>query len=323
MRISPYALLLLMPFFVAISVKGNDSIYSEIWDIDNRTEINGHKVTFTGNPAVIETELGNALYFNGVKDKILVNSNPIGNASEFTVEMVFKADPAYSTNFDPRFLHIQDNSDPLQKRVMMELRINSSNRCYLDGFMKTDVANLTLIDEKLTHPTAAWHHVAITYANDTLTTWFNGKKELSGFVPFGLALINPIGQTSIGGRMNDRNYYKGLIRALKITRKAIDPSNFFYVDRLTASNQTANQFKHDVSVSIRNNAITILTHNFEKADSVWKIEIFNTTGKCLHQTTHKNTDIAIIPAPAQTQAKEVLLIRVSTSEMVFTKKVIR
>ena len=111
---------------------------------------------------------------------MLVDFNPIMDAKEFTVELVFKPDACYPNNIEPRFLHIQDPDDPEAKRVMIELRIDANNQCYMDGFMKTDSGSLALIDETLVHPTEVWQHVAITYKDSTLTTYFNGTKELSG-----------------------------------------------------------------------------------------------------------------------------------------------
>jgi len=199
---------------------------SETWDIDNLDQIGGHNIVVNGDPEVVETEMGTAVKFDGDGDMILVDCNPIGEAKAFTVEVVFKANASYPENIDPRFIHIQDQDDPDEKRLMIELRINENNQCYLDGFMLTDTAQLTLIDENLVHPTDQWHHAAITFKNGVMTTWFNGEKELSGQVGYAETIINPIGKVAIGGRMDHRNWFNGYIKTLKVTHKVLDPEEF-------------------------------------------------------------------------------------------------
>jgi hypothetical protein len=314
----------LIGFFMNGPAFAQDSVYSEVWILDNISLINGHKATTTGSPKVIDTELGPAIYFNGVKDKLLVNSNPIGDARGFTVEMVFKPDAAFSSNNEPRFVHIQDPNDPLQKRVMMELRINSSNLCYLDGYMKTDIANLTLIDAKLTHPTNVWHHAAITYANDTLTTWFNGKKELQGFVPFGISLINKSGQTSLGARMNDRNYYKGAIRALRISHAALRPDAFSLLGLVNPTGPTALPQPNMANVSVSMGTEHILLSLKDQEGKKWTASLFNITGQRLYHSVQEGSTVDwAIPLPANRSGKEVLLLKVSTRDMVFSQKIVR
>jgi len=209
--------------------------YYELWDISNLDAIGGHPVTILGDPQVVSTEIGDAVRFDGHGDRLLVDFNPIMDAREFTVELVFKPDACYPKNTDPRFLHIQDPDDPDQKRVMIELRIDENNQCYMDGFMKTDAGSLPLLDETLVHPTEQWQHVAITYKDSTLTTFFNGVQELSGTVPYKQAIVNTIGKTSIGARMNEVKFYAGLIKTLKFTHACLDPKAFTFINDSTGT----------------------------------------------------------------------------------------
>ena len=204
---------------------------SETWGIDNLENIGGHPVTVIGNPQVEMTELGKAVRFDGDGDQLLVDHNPIGAAKIFTVEVVFKPDACYPENTDPRFIHIQDPDDEQEKRLMIELRINGNNECYLDAFMKTDTSRLTLIDEKLVHPTEEWHHAAVVFQDGIMTTYFNGVRELTGKVGFEETLINPIGKVAMGGRMDRRNWYRGLIKTLKVTPHALEPEDFIQLHR--------------------------------------------------------------------------------------------
>ncbi len=203
---------------------------SELWHFNNLETIAGHAVEVEGDPELLETELGLATYFDGVEDRLLVDSNPIAGSNAFTVEVVFKADDAYNTNYDPRFVHIQDPADSVEKRLMLELRINNRGELYLDGFIKTDMAKLALIDSSLTHPCNTWLHAAVTYDGSTLKTYMNGVLELEKKVLFKNEVINPSGKVSIGGRMNRVDYFKGYIKYFKVTRAVIEPSEFITIE---------------------------------------------------------------------------------------------
>lgn len=203
-----------------------DTVYFEVWELNSLKKIGGHSLQVSGNPQIVNTEYGKAMKFNGIDDKLLVDNNPIGDAKEYTVEVVFKPDPAYDISNAPRFIHFQDPDDTLAKRVLIELRITQEKEWYLDGYMLTDAGEKTLVNKTLTHPTGVWIHAALTYKDNTLKTFVNGIQELSGTVTYTEKLINKTGKTSIGGRMDNRNYYCGLIKTLKITRKALDPKDF-------------------------------------------------------------------------------------------------
>lgn len=239
---------LILNGFVALPFHASaqsDSVYYEHWDISNLEEIGGHAVTIFGNPVVVATDLGDAVAFDGVEDQILVDFNPLVDAKEFTVELVFWPVASYPNHTEPRFVHIQDPEDPEGKRVMMELRINANNQCYLDGFMKTDLEGLTLIDESLVHPTETWHHAAITFSDSTFTTWFNGVKELSGTCRYSESMVNPTGKTSLGARMNQVAHFSGRIKTLKISHACLEPEQFLSIEK---TNGTTNQ---DVSSTKR------------------------------------------------------------------------
>jgi len=215
--------------FISFCMKAQDTVYYELWDIDNLERIGGHEVTVLGDPAVVSTELGNAVEFDGDGDRLLVHSNPIGESKEFTVELIFWPDACYPNNTDPRFVHIQDPDDPQNKRVMIELRLNASNECYLDGFILTDIENLALIDETLTHPTETWLHAAITYKDGVFKTYMEREEELSGNVAFRDMILGSTGKTSLGARMDARNWYRGKMKTLKVTRKALQPEEFLEI----------------------------------------------------------------------------------------------
>ena len=220
---------------IASSQGVSDTVYYEHWDISSLELIGGHEVIILGDPRVVPTEIGDAVLFDGDCDRLLVDFNPIMDAKEFTVELVFKPDACYPKNTDPRFLHIMDPDDPDEKRVMIELRIDASNQCYMDGFIKTDAGSLPLKDETLVHPTEVWQHVAITYKDSTLTTYFNGVEELSGTLHYSNAVVNTTGKTSIGARMNEVKFYSGLIKTLKVTHSKLSPKDFTFIHNSTGT----------------------------------------------------------------------------------------
>ena len=220
---------LLLPF----GITSCGPVDGQVWEINNLEQIGGHAVAVIGNPAVVETPQGKAIRFDGDGDQIVVDHNPLGGTTSFTVEVVFQPDACYPENRDPRFIHIQDPGDPQAKRLMIELRLNDQNQCYLDAFLKTDTADLALIDENLTHPTETWLHAAVTYENGVLTTYMNGVKELSGAVGFEESYINPTGKVAIGGRMDQRNWYRGLVKTLKVTPRVLTPVEFIDISHVS------------------------------------------------------------------------------------------
>jgi hypothetical protein len=217
--------------------KGQDAYVNELWKMNSLTQIGGHGIEVMGNPQIVDTELGPAMEFSGENERIVVDANPVADAKEFTIEVLLKPDAGINKENQPRFIHIQDPDDPAEKRILLELRVNGNDQVYFDGFIKTDKAKLTLIDETKTHPSNEWIHAALVFSNQTMSTYINGKPELTGSLEYDLSIINPTGKTSIGGRMDQRNWYKGLIHSMKISHKALSPDEFMSIqDTATMGN---------------------------------------------------------------------------------------
>jgi hypothetical protein len=268
------------------TLRASDTIYYEEWDIASLEIIGGHSVTVFGDPEVVNTELGDAIKFDGDGDRILVDFNPVMDAKEFTVELIFKPEASYPNNLEPRFLHMQDPDDPDGKRVMIELRIDANNMCYMDGFIKTDIESLALIDEKLVHPTEVWQHVAITYRDSTFTTYFNGNEELSGTLRYAEKIVNTVGKTSIGGRMNDVAFFAGLIKTLKVTHTCLEPKDFVIPELGTSSAMEASELcdgiKQEVFPNPADQGFNLMLRPGLIAEDV-EISIFDLSGK-LHMS---------------------------------------
>lgn len=204
---------------------------STLWRIDLLTGIGGIPAMTIGNPEVIDTPFGKAVLFDGEGDRILVDSNPLGSATEFTIEIMFKPNDIFPDNWEPRFFHIEAPDNP-NRRITIELRLNESKQWYLDTYIKSELSQHTLIDETLVHPVGEWAHAAITYKNRQFSAYVNGKKELSAEVDYQPIAAN--GQTSIGARMNRVHWFNGTIVAARITPKMLQPKEFLLLDKLSA-----------------------------------------------------------------------------------------
>lgn len=170
-----------------------------------------------GEPLLVKSPYGEAVYFDGIDDAIFLNEMPLKSLPEFTVEMIFK--PAPNAPFEQRVLHIGESR---QDRMLLEIRAVDAN-WYFDGYACSGTNKKALIDEKLTHPLDQWYHVAFVVTPKNLTTYVNGKKELQEDFPF---LPIETGQTSFGVRLNKVSWFKGTIYKIKITPKQIDPKDF-------------------------------------------------------------------------------------------------
>jgi len=207
-----------------------DTVFYEYWDINSLTMVGGHDVTLYGEPAVVSTDKGDALHFDGINDALFVHKNPIGDAKEFTFEVLFRpAGGQPNMANEPRFICFWDPEESDGPRMTIEIRVTASNEWYFDAFLKTDVAKLTLIDATKTHPAGQWMHAAVTYKDHVFTTYVNGLQELSGTIGYTAKVLNATGKTSVGARYNLVNWYDGEIRAIKVTHAAITPGEFFSV----------------------------------------------------------------------------------------------
>jgi hypothetical protein len=195
---------------------------SVVWELNSLSSIGGNSVTVKGTPKVVETEIGQAVQFSRSPDQLLVNNNPLGTATEWTIETIVKPYDIGSESDlkEPRYLHVQDPADDT-RRITMEMRVTSNKMWYFDAFIVNGSSNCTLIDKDLTHPVDKWYNVTITYGNGTFTTYVNGVKELTGSVTYGPISSNGI--VSLGSRMNRRNYFNGAIRKVIVTKTILTP----------------------------------------------------------------------------------------------------
>ena len=98
-----FCILILLNCFVTVSYAAKpDSSYFEVWELKSLKKIGGHQVQVFGDPEIVKTDMGRAIKFDGIDDRLLVDNNPLGDTKEFTIEVIFKADPAYDISNQPR-----------------------------------------------------------------------------------------------------------------------------------------------------------------------------------------------------------------------------
>ena len=187
-----------------------------VWRLDNLESIAGHPVKVLGQPRVVETPAGRAVEFDGKGDGLVLDVNPLAGLERFTLEIVFE--PAADGGAEQRFLHIEESGAP--NRALIELRLLPGGAWCLDTFLRHGEASLTLIDRALAHPVARWHSAALVFDGQTMTHYVDGVRELGGRVAF--KPLGP-GRTSIGVRQNLVSWFKGRVRAIRVTPEALSP----------------------------------------------------------------------------------------------------
>src|SRR6186997_1513532 len=76
------------------------------WRLDNLSRAGSDAIEIIGAPAVVQTDIGPAVQFNGSSDGLLIARNPIEGLSRFTIEVLFAADS--DGPVEQRFLHLQE-----------------------------------------------------------------------------------------------------------------------------------------------------------------------------------------------------------------------
>ena len=252
-------------------IHAQDSVPQEIlWEINRLDTIGNLPVELIGNPILIDTDEGKAVEFDGVNDGLLVGTNPLAGASEFTIEVVFKPYPGGLE--EQRFVHIeQDNSN----RALIELRSTEDDGWFLDTFIKSGSSARTLYADGYVHETNRWWHAALVYKNDTMTHYVNGEKEMSGTVEFSEVSS---GKTSLGVRQNLVSWFKGAIKTLKVTHKALSPEAFTMTgiqDTLTTASQINKN--RNLRSAIYPNPVTSIAHIHYRLDKPAQVllEVYN------------------------------------------------
>jgi beta-xylosidase/acetyl esterase/lipase len=189
-----------------------------VWQVDNLSRIGGHPVTVLGKPTVVQTDVGAAVAFNGTTDGLLLDDNPLAGLSRFTLEVLFAPDSDGSE--EQRFLHLEEASTG--NRALIELRQQPGGRWSLDTYLRSGDAERTLLDRSLSHE-PVWHVATLTFDGEVMAAYVDGVPQGGGPVAFRALRA---GRTSIGVRQNQRSWFKGRIRTIRITPGVLPPREF-------------------------------------------------------------------------------------------------
>jgi len=195
----------------------SEKILSVVWDVNNIKSIGGHKTTVLGSPKVIETDKGKAVEFDGVKDGLVVDALPLAGAEKFTLEVIFRPDA--NGPKEQRFVHLQENNS--DNRMLIETRLTDKNLWYLDTYLQSTKGRQTLVEPVNIHTLGQWYSAALVYDGQEMRHYVNGVKELSEKPAF-----SPLadGKTSLGVRLNRVYWFKGAVRQVRFTKKALEPA---------------------------------------------------------------------------------------------------
>jgi hypothetical protein len=211
----------LLPAICAAALMWCADSRSEVWKFDSITEIGGHAVKAEGHPRVISTPAGKAVEFGGVEDALFINVHPLAGAETFTWEVIFRPDVGGAA--EQRFFHFQENGT--DTRMLFEIRVIDGKWC-LDSFALSGKESKALLDRSKLHTLGAWHHAAAVYDGREYRNYVDGV--LQGSAELHLA-PQGAGQTSVGTRINRRDYFKGAVLEARMTNRALAPSEFLKV----------------------------------------------------------------------------------------------
>jgi len=210
--------------FACLAACGYAQDGSVVWNLDNLSAIDGHKVTVEGDPKIIDTPFGKAIEFDGMDDGIFLDVHPLEGMSTFTVEVVFK--PYVDGASEQRFFHMQE--DPTDSRVMFETRLVDNESWFLDTFIKSAELGVTHYASEHEHPIGPWYHAAIVVDEGSFSHYVDGALELSAKINF---KAQQAGQTSLGVRLNKVHWFRGAIRTARFTPRALNPEEFLSKDQ--------------------------------------------------------------------------------------------
>ena len=197
---------------------------SETWMFDQTSAIGGHPTKVLGHPQVIETPFGRALQFDGIEDALFVAVHPLAGAETWTWDVIFRPDADGAA--EQRFFHLSvldpATGEDAKDRLLFEIRIINGQWC-LDSFAMADGQSKTLLNCERLHALGKWYRVTAVYDGKTLSNYVGDELQGEGEVK--LTPQRP-GHSSIGTRINLRDYYKGGMYAARFTRRALPVDEF-------------------------------------------------------------------------------------------------
>ena len=215
----------LLAFGAAISlpIMGQSAAGVKIWRFDQTGLLGGYSPKILGHPRVIETPYGKAVEFNGAGDALFVPVHPLAGAETWTWEVIFRPDEGGAPA--QRFFHLSvlDSAGrDTDNRMLFEIRIVKGQWC-LDSFAMADGQSKALLNCDKRYPLGRWYRVTAVYDGKALKNYVGNELQGEGDVH----LIPPgAGHTSIGVRINLKDYFKGAVLEARFTPKALRVDQF-------------------------------------------------------------------------------------------------
>lgn len=187
-------------------------LHAVAWPIDNVANVAGYELETLGQPRPAGGSPSPSVCFAG-QDGLVFPVNPLDAQPEYTIQVLFKPDPAGPAK--QQFLHLQDGSD---NRVLMEIRLAPDGRWYLHSFVRSGKQEQELAAPELVHDAAAWYWVALTYRDGELSQFVNARRQA-----FAMPSLVPMrrGNMSVGIRLSAENGFKGCVRELRFATAAL------------------------------------------------------------------------------------------------------
>jgi hypothetical protein len=129
--------------------------------------------------------------------------------------------PAAGGEREQRVVHLQE--DGSENRALIETRTVDPEHWFVDTFLRSGPARQTLYAETFLHPFAPWYHIALVYDGSEMRHYVNGGLEMTGEMKF--APLSA-GRTSLGMRLNRVSWFRGTIRVVGFTPRALSSSAF-------------------------------------------------------------------------------------------------
>jgi hypothetical protein len=190
------------------------------WELNSDSSpVRGYPTQVLGAPKLIEIPQGKALEFDGKQDGIIVTANPLADVERFTLEVIFRPDAGGPK--EQRFVHLQETGS--ENRILIETRLSTDNRWFLDTYIRSGETDQTLYAEKFLHPVSEWFQAALVFDGGEMRHYVNGLQEMAAPIRY-----QPLkaGQTSLGVRLNRVFWFKGAIRMVRFTNRALAPADF-------------------------------------------------------------------------------------------------
>ncbi len=201
----------------------------QTWRFDNLSSLGGNHTKIEGTPRLIDTPAGKAIAFNGQDSALFVAVHPLAGAATWTWEMIFRPDA--DGRPEQRIFHLQsmDNAtgqDIPDERMLFEIRIRPGADGWwcLDSFATAGGQSRALLNCDKIYPFGPWYRVTAVYDGHTFSNYVGD--ELQGSGPLAIPAQRSPGRSSVGTRIDRRDYYKGAIYAARFTPRALTPAAF-------------------------------------------------------------------------------------------------